>query len=199
MKNIVILTGASGIIEWHEWFKNECEKLGYNVVLPVMPCKHDKNPNYPWVREELFKLMEDGTINKDSIVVAHSLGTLSFAKFVAETGLSVYAFISVAGFCGKLRYSKNPKLLVKNRVKQVFTNKLEYHLSEEEAKKAAPLLGIKHAMYSDNDHLISKKELERYANLIGAEHHFFEGRGHFSRTSKTMVLPEIMDILKKLG
>lgn len=128
----------------------------------------------------------DGTLNQDTIIIAHSLGAHFIPKYIAEKGIQIKLYISCAGFLNKTHEKNN------------FDNIMSDFLpTEEQVEKCTLLMKYRYAIYSDNDHISSQKELEYYAKKFRAEQVFIPNIGHLGSKSGITQLPEALEIIKK--
>ncbi len=163
---------------------DQCISLGLNVIFPDFPTGEDAN-YYDWSKI-LDKYLLDGTLNSDSIIIAHSLGAHFIPKYIAEKEIKIKAYISCAGFINKTHKE--------NRFDKVMDDFLPTELQIE---KDILLMKNRYAIYSDNDPISSLKELEYYADQFNAEKVFIPNIGHLGPKSGIKELPEALEIIKK--
>lgn len=104
MKNAFIIHGAFGDhnSNWTPWLKDELEKLGYEVVVPLFPTPEDQSLS-SWL--EVFAKYVD-KLNSDSILIGHSIGAtfiLSLLDMIDDPVRRVYL---VSGFISDLGIEK---------------------------------------------------------------------------------------------
>ena len=124
----------------------------------------------------------DVKLDQDTIVVAHSLGTMFLPKFITRHNIKLKGFIAIAG--GYYPGYKGP------------TD--DFMPTAEEMKYAKNNIKEKHFVYSDNDRYFIKETQQNYITSIDAIPHFIPGKGHFGRTEKITEIPEIEQIVKEM-
>ena len=88
--------GASG--NWFPWLKRELEARGCAVAVPQFP-PIERHTLANW--REAFAPYEGG-INRDTILVGHSVGVTFLLNVLQELAAPVKACFFVSGFCSKL-------------------------------------------------------------------------------------------------
>jgi uncharacterized protein len=106
MKNAILLhgTGDSPNSFWFPYIKKELEKRGYDVWAPQLP-EHEM----PNLEIQLPYLLQHGTFNSDTIIIAHSAGCPLVLALLEKIQLKIKQVILVAGFVkpiGKLQALK---------------------------------------------------------------------------------------------
>jgi predicted alpha/beta hydrolase family esterase len=108
MTNIIIIHGTGGDPEsnWFPWLKSELEKLGCRVFVPKFPTPKNQS------LENWLKVLKDYEryLNKDSIVVGHSLGPAFLLGILEKLNHPIKAAFFVAGFIGLLNNSEFDEL-----------------------------------------------------------------------------------------
>ena len=96
MKNAFLFHGTEGYPEenWFPWLKQELEKLGYKVYVPHFPSP----PIIPAKIAEWFDVLEkyEQHINKDTILIGHSLGGIFTLRLLEKLEHPVKAAIFVS-------------------------------------------------------------------------------------------------------
>lgn len=162
----------------------KCTVLGLNVIFPDFPTGEDAN--YRDWSKIMDQYLLDGTLNSDSIIIAHSLGAHFIPKYIAEKGVKIETYISCAGFINKTHEE--------NSFDEIMNDFLP---TESQIEKDTLLMKYRYSIYSDNDPISSLKELEYYADCLKAEKIFIPNMGHFGPKSNVKELPEALEIIKK--
>lgn len=162
----------------------ECASLGLNVIFPDFPTGDDAN--YQDWSKVMDRYLQDGMLNNDSIVIAHSLGAHFIPKYIAEKEVKIKVYISCAGFINKTHKE--------NSFNKIMDDFLPTKLQIE---KDVLLMKYRYAIYSDNDPISSLNELEYYADLFNAKKIFVPNIGHLGSKSGITELPEALGIIKK--
>ena len=87
--------GADSQSNWFSWLAQELKKRGFSVQVPNFP-----NTNSPKLTEWLKFFEENITINKDTILIGHSLGVPFILRFLEKLpeGQKIKAAFFVSGF-----------------------------------------------------------------------------------------------------
>lgn len=165
---------------WMAWLNKECVNLGYEFVAPLMP-----SPKVPviadWVRVASKAIT---SINNQTILVGHSLGTNILLRFLAEyqgkPEDKARALILVSGF---LQPGRKEAEALFNPLPNV-----------EQAKSRVENI---YSIYSDNDKTVLTSKSIELANLLGGSQLCLPGYGHFL-TKYIDKIPELMQIIKNL-
>lgn len=100
MTNVFIIHGTEGSPEgnWFPWLKSALEKLGCRVFAPKFPTPEGQS------LESWLKVFEDYKkyLDKDSIVVGHSLGPAFLLSVLEKLNHPIKAAFLVAGWIGLL-------------------------------------------------------------------------------------------------
>ncbi|MDO4230365.1 MAG: alpha/beta hydrolase [Capnocytophaga sp.] len=94
-KQVYIIHGYDATIDnhWFKWLDDELQKEGIKVKRIQMP-----SPANPKIEEWLTQMRKEVKINSKTIIVAHSLGTITTLNFLTETKQAVKGTILVSGF-----------------------------------------------------------------------------------------------------
>lgn len=96
MKNAIIIHGwgANSQENWFPWLAEELRKKDFNVAVPDFP-----NSQYPILTEWLKHFKKNVNIDKNTILIGHSLGTPFILRFLEQLDEKIIdqAFF-VAGF-----------------------------------------------------------------------------------------------------
>lgn len=182
MKNVLLIHGFNGIPKVFNYFKEELENKGYNVILP----------NFP-VREEItidryFKVFDEyrDLFNENLIVIAHSIGNPMFIKYTSQNNYKIGKYISLAGF-SKAYYNEGKDVL-NEKVKLII-------LTDKEKEDTIKLINERYSVYSDNDHIVPFELLESYCTDIRSKPILIKNIGHMGKKSGLETLPEVIDLI----
>lgn len=182
MKNVLLIHGFNGIPKIFEYFKEELEKLDYNVIMPEFPVREEITVEGYFAILDKYK----DFFNENLIVVAHSIGNPMFIKYISKYGLKVGKYISLAGF------SKD----FFNEGKDVLNEKVKLTiLTDEELNNAKILISEKYSIYSDSDHLVPFDLLEQYCNDINSTAIPMKDIGHMGKKSGLEKLPKVIELV----
>lgn len=188
MQSLFIIHSFNGSTKksFGPYLVDRCTSLGLNVIFPDFPTGEAANYN-DWSKI-IDQYLLDGTLNSNSIIIAHSLGAHFIPKYIAEKGIKIKLYISCAGFINKTHEE--------NTFDKIMGDFLP---TEAQIEKDISLMKYRYAIYSDNDPISSLKELEYYADKFNAEKVFIPNVGHLGPKSGIKELPEALEIIKKVG
>ena len=181
-KNILLIHGFNGIPKIFNYFKNELETQGYNVIIPEFPIREEINIDSYFQVLDIYKEI----FNENLIVIAHSLGNSMFIKYICKNNLNVGLYISLAGFAEAF-YVEGKDVL--NKVIEPLT------IKNEEKNKIVKLINEKYSIYSNNDHIVPFKILKEYSLVINSKTIFIPGIGHMGKKSGLESLPQVIEII----
>lgn len=169
MKNVFLIHSVNGntINSFAPSVEKFCKENNLDYYYPIFPIRAEASME-SW-EKILNKYVEDGTLNQESMVITHSIGTKFIPKFLVKNNLRIDTFVSVAGFVdyvGRTDYLKD--------VNEIF------RISDEEFNIAQNLIKRRYALYSDNDNNSPIEKCERYADKLNANKVLVKGAGHFT-------------------
>lgn len=182
MKNVLLIHGFNGIPKVFNYFKEELENNGYNVILPNFPVRQDITI------DKYFKVFDEyrDIFNENLIVIAHSIGNPMFIKYISQNNYKIGKYISLAGF--SKAYYNEEKDVLNEKVKLII-------LTEKEKEDTIKLINEKYSIYSDNDHIVPFELLESYCIDIRSKPILINNIGHMGKKSWLETLPEVMDLI----
>lgn len=180
MSNIFIFHGTEGYPEenWFPWMKKELEEKGHKVIVPQFPSP----PVVPAKITEWFEVLKnyDEYINKDTILIGHSLGGL-FALRVLE---KLHHPIKAAFFVGTpigvlpiLNYDRD-------------SNFCGFDFDWSKIKNKASDFVV---YQSDTDPYVSKGNGEELARQLEVELDFVPNAGHFNKKAGYLKFEKLRD------
>lgn len=176
MSNYIIIHGSFGSNEgnWFPWLKQELEKQGKKVEVPQMPVGIDNQTFENW-SNVLNKL----DINKNTIIIAHSIAPIFVCKYLITNKIKVKKLIFVCGFnnylgIGKDYDSVNKPMYIENYVdiKNYCSDIVCY--------------------YSDNDPYVKFEVEKEFANTISNKQYIIKNGGHINSESNYTKFEEIL-------
>jgi predicted alpha/beta hydrolase family esterase len=166
MVNVIIVHGTYGHPgeNWFPWLKSELEKEKHSVFVPKFPTPENQTLRN-WIKE--FEKHKQH-LNKDSIVIGHSLGTPFLLTVIENLDEPITAAFFVSGNTGLLG---NPKL---DKLNQSFVDK---KFDWKKIKKNCLKFYVFH---SDNDPYVPLKKAEDLAKNLGVKVILVKNAGHFN-------------------
>lgn len=182
MKNVLLIHGFNGIPKIFEYFKEELEKQGHNIIMPNFPVREEITiDRYFKVFDKYRDLFHDNLI-----VIAHSIGNPMFVKYISQNNYKIGEYISLAGF-SKAYYNEGKDVL-NEKVKLTI-------LTDKEKEDTIKLINERYSVYSDNDHIVPFDLLESYCTDIRSTPILIKNIGHMGKKSGLETLPEVIDLI----
>lgn len=185
MTNVFVIHGAYGSPEenWFPWLKSELEKMNCRVFVPKFPTPEGQTLE-KWT--EIFEGYEQ-YLNKDSIVVGHSLGPAFLLNVLEKRDKPIKAAFFVAGFVGLLN---NPTF---DEINRTFTdNDFDWQRIKDNCKKFF-------VFHSDNDLYVPLEKAEELAKNLGVEVILIKNAGHFNEKSGYNKFELLLEKIKDVG
>lgn len=176
MKKVVILHAWYGTPnnDWYPWLKTELTKKGYEVWVPKLPTMPTKNPDMATM---LKFLLEKNFIDKDTVVIGHSLGSVLCLRLAER--ISFKKGILLAG------WDYNDLTPEHHTFWQTMMN---HELLKRNVSQWI-------AIISDNDPYVTKIIAHEMAGRLGASIVDAGMKGHFLAKDAVTVVPEILDFV----
>jgi predicted alpha/beta hydrolase family esterase len=162
--NYIILHGSFGSKDgnWFPWLKEQLELKGNKVIVPQMPVGVE-NQNFENWSNVLSKL----EINKNTIIIAHSIAPIFVCKYLIRKQIKVKKLIFVCGFNNYLGIDPdfdavNEPMFIDNfdDVKQ-FCNDIVCY-------------------YSDNDPYVKYEVEKEFADKLTDKQYIIKNGGHIN-------------------
>lgn len=188
MKNAFIIHGFNGdtLYTFGPSLKEYLEKKGYHVITPSFPIRSEATyAKWAKILDEYKKCFD-----KDTIVVAHSIGNPFFIRYLSENELLAKTYISVAGFCDLFRVEDREDL------NKAF---IDFKVNDNDINYLKENVLNRYSLYSDNDHVIPFDILENFIKKTNSKPIFIKGVGHMGNRdniSRLVQIEEIIDSLK---
>lgn len=184
MKRAVIVHcwGGTPDYAWYPWAKQELEKRGYRVTVPLMPDT-DRPQLSAWLPHLAQAI---GAPDEELLLIGHSLGTVTIMRYLEALpgNQRVGNVIFVAGFTDQLGF---------RQLENFFENRLDY-------ARIRPKAASFTAIQSDNDPYVSAQYGQRLKQELGAEIISKHNAGHMSGPvdgeSPCVDLPELLAIIE---
>lgn len=182
MKNVLLIHGFNGMPKVFNYFKEELENKGYNVILPNFPVREEITIDRYF---KVFDVYRD-LFNENLIVIAHSIGNPMFIKYISQNNYKIGKYISMAGF-SKAYYNEGKEVL-NEKVKLII-------LTDKEKEDTIKLINERYSVYSDNDHIVPFELLESYCTDIRSKPILIKNIGHMGKKSGLETLLEVIDLI----
>jgi hypothetical protein len=175
--NYIILHGSFGSKDgnWFPWLKEQLELKGNKVIVPQMPVGVE-NQNFENWSNVLSKL----EINKNTIIIAHSIAPIFVCKYLIRKQIKVKKLIFVCGFNNYLGIDPdfdavNEPMFIDNfdDVKQ-FCNDIVCY-------------------YSDNDPYVKYEVEKEFADKLTDKQYIIKNGGHINAETGYTKFEEILE------
>lgn len=190
MKNIIVIHGVGGL-EREVYFSHladTCKELGLEVIIPSLGS-YRQGTTYSLWKEYFDKFLKD-KIDKDTIIVAQSIGTQFAVKYLSEKKIKIGAYISTAGPFDVLSYREEQK----EPARRFENTAITFKPTIDEFNSFRELDFPKFSLYCDNDIFFEQENLENYARAINSKPVFVKGKAHFGVPE----VKELEDLIKEL-
>lgn len=169
MKNYFIIhaMGNKANDYCYPWLKEQINKQGFNCYVPTMP--NLKNSSYEQWEKEFKKISNN--LNKDSVVIGHSTGSIFLAHYIISNKINVKKFIGVVSFNEPDGQGIHDDLDKINM--SFFINNLQDLKIYAEERVC---------FYSPTD-LYDYNKLDDFANKVEAKKVIIQNAGHFTATT----------------
>ena len=182
MNNVFIIHGTCGYPEenWFPWLKSELEKLGCKVFVPKFPTPENQS------LENWLRVFEDYKqyLNKDSIVVGHSLGPAFLLNILEKVENPIKAAFFISGFTGVFGDSDF------NKINKTFVDKV---FDWKKIKRNCPKFFLFH---SNNDPHIPLEKAEEFTKSLDVDLNIIENAGHFNKEAGYVKFELLLEKIK---
>jgi hypothetical protein len=176
--------GASPTDHWFPWLQARLQAEGIPTTVPPMP--DSEHPNVVAWQETLAATI--GTPKRDTLLIAHSLGTISLLHYLsAIRPAAVGGIVLVAGFGARL--PELPSIGGFNI--DAYIDRIR--LDDAILRHFAPHM---HHLISDNDYVVAPANSRALAARIGGTVHELARHGHFLSADGITELPVAWDALQ---
>jgi hypothetical protein len=171
--------GATPDSNWFPWLKTELEGKGYVVFVPAFP--DTDHPNLQrWM--DYFNKNYAGKLNKDSILVGHSLGAPMILNILESIDHPVKAAFLVAGFTGQIGPMFDPF------IGTVSIRNFNWEKIRKNCKKFF-------MFSSDNDPYVPYGKTEELHKLLPSKLVIIKGAEHLNAGSGFLTFEELRDAI----
>lgn len=188
-KNIFILHSLNGdtLRMWGKDVKETFVEKGIEVIMPEFPIRAESK--YEKFRDILEFYYENGVLNDNSIVIAHSIGNAYFIRYCEEKKFVPKSYIAVAPGA-VYEYPSNRTDYIVEVKKQAYVKKqaLDY-MNQASCDK--------YCFYSDEDDN-NKEKFTRFIDDINSKGIYLKGYNHFDGYHNIYKLPELVSLIDKL-
>src|SRR3989344_4146282 len=159
---------------WYPWLKNELEKKGYATYFPDIQEMRKDVPDMDKILKHIESLK---IIDKDTIIIAHSLGNLLAMRLAEKFQYKQMILVSVWDYDD---LCEGHKLFWKTKINH---SKIKEHVKNISV------------IHSDNDPYYTQISAEDTSKRLNAKLIIIKGGGHFGTKEGTKELPEILKLL----
>ncbi len=170
--------GASSKDNWFPWLGEKLEENGFKVEIPDFP-----DSQYPKLEEWLEHFKKNVKVDKDSILIGHSLGPAFILRVLEgmEEGKVVKACFFVSGFAKSLGIPETE-------------NFFDEPFDWSKIKRACPKFFM---INSDNDPYISLEIGKDFAKNLGIELMIEKNGEHINAPGGFLAYPRLLKLILK--
>ncbi|WP_280378747.1 RBBP9/YdeN family alpha/beta hydrolase [Nocardia wallacei] len=181
---IYIVPGYSAGVDdhWFPWLAARLAADGHRVSILELPT-----PDAPVRAEWDARLAADiATVDLDTVLVTHSLGTITALRFLAglETDWRLGGLVAVSGFLRPL--AAVPELD-------------EYLTDSPDAAALAPRIAARVMIHSDNDEIVPPAASRALSTALSAERIELPGGGHFLAAEGFTTFPRVLAAVERIA
>ena len=189
LSNIFVLHSLNGdtLKMWGQDIKSTFGEKEIDVYMPEFPIRAESN--YEEFKNILEFYINNGQLNSESIVIAHSIGNPYFIRFCKEFNYVPKAYIAVApGAIYEYPSTRNDYIVEVKKQAYLKKDSLDYMKS---------ISSKKYCLYSDEDDNNIEK-FTRFLNDTNSEGIYLKYYNHFDGYHRIYKIPELNDIINKL-
>lgn len=187
--NIFILHSLNGdtLKMWGQNVKEEFGAKDMDVILPEFPIRAESK--YEKFDEILSFYLDKKQLNKNTIIIAHSIGNAYFIRFCKEHNYVPKAFISVApGAVYEYPIARTDYIVEVAKQAYVKQDALDY---------VKNMNSIKYCLYSDeNDN--NKEKFDRFISDTNSDGIYLQYYNHFDGYHRIYKIPELNELINKI-
>ena len=189
LSNIFVLHSLNGdtLKMWGQDVKSTFGEKEIDVYMPEFPIRTESK--YEKFKEILKFYLDNGQLNKKSIVIAHSIGNPYFIRFCEDMNFIPKSYIAVAPrSIYESKIDRNDYIV--DVMKQAYPTKKALNFIKDNLKN-------KYCLYSDES-IGNMEEFTRFINDINAYDVHLKYYDHFDGYHRIYKIPELNDIINKL-
>ena len=189
ISNIFVLHSLNGdtLTMWGQDVKEKFAQKEIDVIMPEFPIRAESR--YDKFKEILEFYINNGDLNNNSIVVAHSIGNAYFIRFCKEFNYEPKAYIAVApGAIYEYPSTRNDYIV---EVKK------QSYLKQDSFDYIKNISSKKYCLYSDEDDKNIEK-FTRYLKDTNSEGMYLKYYNHFDGYHRIYQIPELIELINNL-
>lgn len=188
VSNIFVLHSLNGdtLKMWGQDIKEKFGEKEIDVIMPEFPIRSESR--YEKFKEILEFYINNGKLNNNSIVVAHSIGNAYFIRFCKEFNYVPKVYIAVApGAIYEYPSTRNDYIVEVKKQSYLKKDSLDYMKG---------ILSKKYCLYSDEDDNNIEK-FTRFLDDTNAEGMYLKYYNHFDGYHRIYKIPELVELINK--
>lgn len=188
VSNIFVLHSLNGdtLKMWGQDIKEKFGEKEIDVIMPEFPIRSESR--YEKFKKILEFYINNGKLNNNSIVVAHSIGNAYFIRFCKELNYVPKAYIAVApGAIYEYPSTRNDYIVEVKKQSYLKKDSLDYMKG---------ILSKKYCLYSDEDDNNIEK-FTRFLDDTNAEGMYLKYYNHFDGYHRIYKIPELVELINK--
>jgi len=187
LANYFIIHGLMGkpFENWFPWLEKKLSEKNLRCVVPQFPTPYQQS--YTNWEKLLNYYKELGFVDKDTVFIAHSIGSTFVAKYVIRNNIKIKGLISVSGFNNFL-----------SGMEEFDNMNKSFFLDNRELSKFKEYVDFIHCFISENDPHLPIDKLKEFADKIGGELHIISNGGHFNTAAGYVKFDDVYDIIRTI-
>lgn len=187
--NIFILHSLNGdtLEMWGTDVKEKFVEKGIDVFMPQFPIRADSR--YEKFKDILKQFLDNGSLNNNSIVIAHSIGNAYFIRFCEELKFIPKTYIAVAP--GAIYEYPS------SRTDYIVEVKKQAYLKEQTLNYMKELDIEKYCLYSDEDDN-NKEKFTRFIEDTNSKPMYLKYYNHFDGYHRIYKIPELNELINNI-
>jgi predicted alpha/beta hydrolase family esterase len=186
--NVIVIHGSFGkpFENWFPWLENKLSETDkVECIIPTFPTP-EKQEFVCW--EELLNYYHKiGKIDKNSIIIGHSCGSVFAAKYLTKHNIKVKALITVAGY---------NNFLGGDALMDSLNN--SFYDEDKALSSIVNFAPIRISFISDNDPFIPSEVLNHFVEVIQSEKLLIPNGGHFNSNAGFSKFVELYEEVHKI-
>ncbi len=168
--------------DFYPWLKKELEKRHHEVIIPEMPDTH-----YPKINEWV-DVLEKMNIDNNTILIGHSIGTLTILHYLQKQKTKIAEAVFVAGW-----FNLSEETMQEEGTPEIVNPWLEAPMNFDKIKKNCSKFV---ALFSDNDPYVPVEEAKLFEQRLNAKTIIEHSKGHYNDSEYPSILKAVLEFIR---
>lgn len=187
MANYFIIHGLYGkpFENWFPWLEQKLSEKKLRCIVPQFPTPVGQSYSN-W--ERLLAYYDNiGFVDKNTVFITHSLGSVFIAKYLLTNKIKVRGIISAAGFTN-----------FTSGMSEIDNLNKTFFIGESDLGNLPNYTDFIHCFISENDPNLPNKKTTEFAKAVNGTIHLIPKGGHFNSAAGYNKFDEIFEIIKQI-